>query len=71
MESAHRYFRIGAPLILDWAHRLTGIRSAFALDWILSSIDSFIPQALLKVEFFKSGVLFGWLYLKDPGFDWH
>ena len=43
----------------------------FALDWILSSIDSFIPQALLKVEFFKSGVLFGWLYLKDPGFDWH
>ena len=26
MESAHRYFRIGAPLILDWAHRLTGIR---------------------------------------------
>ena len=27
MESAHRYFRIGAPLILDWAHRLTGIRS--------------------------------------------
>ena len=25
MESAHRYFRIGAPLILEWTHQSTGI----------------------------------------------
>ena len=27
MESAHRYFRIGAPLILEWTHQSTGICS--------------------------------------------
>lgn len=25
MESTHRYFRIGAPLILEWTHQSTGI----------------------------------------------
>lgn len=28
MESAHRYFRIGAPLILEWTHQSTGICSS-------------------------------------------
>ena len=46
MESAHHYFRIGAPLILDWAHRLTGIRTE---DQLSDSVYIYLNGELRKI----------------------
>lgn len=57
MESAHRYFRIGAPLILEWTHQSTGICTESAervgiIEKVMNdgSIGSTFNEGYMKVE---------------------
>ena len=48
MESAHRYFRIGAPLILEWTHQSTGICNDVYVVWYCKTLQN--HKALLSTN---------------------
>ena len=49
MESAHRYFRIGAPLILEWTHQSTGICNIYGTGNMLDEFfDILIEEDLMN-----------------------
>lgn len=52
MESAHRYFRIGAPLILEWTHQSTGICN---VEVTLKNTDADEGTGINLTEFYVQG----------------
>ena len=54
MESAHRYFRIGAPLILEWTHQSTGICIPYEEAGKIARIRKL--GQLLKEEYRPEGI---------------